>query len=108
MTNFKRLDEINPVKDAKRFFYEKKQEGKLRDKRKRYWRHEIKALYCDHCGETVYFDDGGTRWSGEYKPYVDFTELPWDIDTANKGESGTVCLTCKGKLEDKAKEEQHA
>lgn len=40
------------------------------------------ALVCDHCGELC---------KGET---VHVAELEWDITSANKGESATLCFDC--------------
>jgi hypothetical protein len=36
--------------------------------------------YCDHCGSV--------------RVIVNYSELPWDIASANKGESGSLCGLC--------------
>lgn len=40
------------------------------------------TLYCDHCGSEV-GDDA-----------VSYTEVPYPVASANKGESAVVCGTC--------------
>jgi hypothetical protein len=54
----------------------------------------VSITYCDHCGEPV--------WSssrGEIKPHKDYSELPFDCDSANRGESATICHACDQWLE---------
>lgn len=46
-------------------------------------------LYCDNCGIVIFFK--------REKPLVkfhEFTELPYDTESASKGESGIVCDPC--------------
>lgn len=40
-------------------------------------------IFCDHCGLET----------SEDMAYI-YSELPFDIASANKGESGIVCVTC--------------
>ena len=60
-------------------------------------KHEI--TYCDNCGDPVYQTGGAAHdprsgWEGTLKPYRVFSELPFDVESANKGESGVVCNDC--------------
>jgi len=43
-------------------------------------------IYCDHCGEPL--EDEGNNYS----------ELPFDVSSANKGESGVLCDDCNERL----------
>lgn len=45
--------------------------------------------YCDHCGES-------TPVSRMYH----YERLPWPIDSAHAGESGSVCALCQHNLEE--------
>lgn len=47
-------------------------------------------LYCDDCGEALYPDHRDWR----QQQYMDFSEVPYDVASANKGESALVCLGC--------------
>lgn len=41
------------------------------------------AEYCDHCGELYKVID-----------LTAFDEVPWDTDSASKGESAVLCYCC--------------
>lgn len=45
-------------------------------------------VYCDDCGELVHDGTRSIRFHSWYP------ELPWDVKSANKGESGVVCRDC--------------
>jgi hypothetical protein len=46
-------------------------------------------LYCDNCGIVIFF-----KRSKPLVKFHEFTELPYDIESARKGESGIVCEDC--------------
>ena len=51
--------------------------------------------YCDNCGELVYKDDGMLITGGcEQNERCVVTTLPCDINSANEGESATLCKGC--------------
>jgi hypothetical protein len=52
-------------------------------------------LYCDHCGVAVW-----TSTKGSLVAHRDYTSVPFNILSANKGESATVCLPCISGRED--------
>ena len=55
------------------------------------------CYYCDHCGEEVYsIDDVGK--AHQTRPYVPYQHVPFDVVSANKGESAVVCRECIGVL----------
>ena len=56
----------------------------------RYWRviSGTDLQVCDNCGNTVIEGDG----------FFVYSELPFDIDSADKGESGLVCKGCNEEL----------
>jgi hypothetical protein len=39
--------------------------------------------YCDHCGDELVFDR-----------FVSYTHVPFDVASANKGESAILCMKC--------------
>lgn len=47
------------------------------------------VLYCDHCGAQT-----------DTEKMYHYERLPWDIDSANAGESGSVCELCQHNLEE--------
>lgn len=49
----------------------------------------VEVTYCDHCGDMVYVSNNGT-----VKQHKEYTSLPWNVNSANKGESGTICFQC--------------
>jgi hypothetical protein len=50
---------------------------------------KAEITYCDHCGDMVYISNQGTiKWFKIYK------KLPYDVNSANKGESGVLCTYC--------------
>ena len=54
----------------------------------RNWDVDRDQQYCDNCGKPL-----------EGNLFFVYHELPWDIDSANKGESGVVCSSCVEKLQ---------
>lgn len=55
------------------------------------------TCFCDHCGEMIYTDTGdphNPRGYMQHRPYRAYTHVPWDIASANKGESAVLCLDC--------------
>lgn len=55
------------------------------------------VTYCDDCGDVVEQTEGTSLQSpfgGEVKPYAAFTEVPFNVQSANAGESAVVCLDC--------------
>jgi len=42
------------------------------------------VIYCDHCGEPTPLDR-----------MYHYEALPWDVDSAHAGESGSVCTLCQ-------------
>lgn len=51
------------------------------------------VLYCDHCGEVVEFNGEAKR------AHTHFRFLPFNVNSANEGESAVVCNHCVRKLE---------
>lgn len=43
----------------------------------------FQPIYCDHCGGEI-----------KHGECVMYNSLPFDVDSANKGESALVCHTC--------------
>lgn len=52
------------------------------------------VLFCDHCGEE--FDED--HW-GEPLVYKSYTHLPFNVSSANKGESAVLCELCAQDLD---------
>ena len=48
------------------------------------------TYYCDDCGEPIYAGDE------TISPWKAYTELPFDVESANAGESAAICLICDG------------
>lgn len=55
-------------------------------------------VYCDNCAEIVWMrgpDDMNPRTHEVIvKEHKNFMALPYDVESANAGESGTVCWEC--------------
>lgn len=49
--------------------------------------HKEEPQYCDNCGDVLV----GTN-------FVVYTHLPFDVDSANEGESAILCFECDEKL----------
>ena len=49
----------------------------------------IPITYCDHCGEPT-----------PITKMYHYERLPWPVDSANAGESGSVCALCQHNLEE--------
>lgn len=73
----------------------------------------MEIVYCDNCGDIVHQTSSTPSHSplrrgplvGKMKDHEDFSELPWDVESANAGESGTICLECIIRLNAKQVEE---
>jgi hypothetical protein len=50
---------------------------------------KIEIIYCDHCGDIVENSNSGIE-----KCYQAFEKLPFNTNSANKGESGFICDYC--------------
>ena len=55
---------------------------------------KTEIIYCDHCADIVW---SSTR--GRVKRHTDYSTLPFDCDSANRGESATICHDCVRLLE---------
>ena len=49
-------------------------------------------IFCDNCGDK----------EREGEDFRAFAELPYNVDSANRGESGIVCESCDSQLRDRA------
>lgn len=53
--------------------------------------------YCDECGDVVWMshpDPMNPRQESTVKEHKNYERLPFDVASANKGESGTLCYEC--------------
>jgi len=50
--------------------------------------------YCDNCGFKLFITKPDGSRVDQARKYHEFTELPYSVESANKGESGIVCDVC--------------
>jgi hypothetical protein len=63
----------------------------------------IEVVYCDNCGEPCWNSE-----RGELRAHDEFPALPLNIESANEGESGTVCRRCQDNIDAYRDEEESA
>lgn len=54
----------------------------------------VEVIYCDNCGDVVWLR--GPDGVQERKSHIDYSAVPYDVESANAGESATVCFVCDG------------